>query len=119
MVAGGALHAAGVAAEQEADFIAWFVGLVDAHFLAAAARQEDEIGRGDRARGVFEQRTEFAADGAAWDIWAAEGVFDDGVIGSTKVVRSFASSYMEAGRANHFAIQQEFPDEAKFGGGGM
>ncbi|MGC4048741.1 MAG: hypothetical protein QM757_04370 [Paludibaculum sp.] len=43
-VAGDTLHAAGVAAEEDADFVGRVVGLVDAYFLAAAAGEVDEIG---------------------------------------------------------------------------
>ncbi len=119
MIARGSLHAARVASEQETDLVAGLVGLMDADFLAAAAGEEDEVRGRDRAGGVLEQRTDLAPDGTTRDVGAAEGILNNGVIGAAQVEGAFPGSDMESGLADHFAIKQEFSDEANFGAGGM
>ncbi len=67
-----ALHAAGSAAEEEADFVIGTIALVDADFLALALGEVDEF-RGDgHAGGLLEQRADAAAQGTAGDVRTAE-----------------------------------------------
>jgi hypothetical protein len=110
-----AVHAAGIAAEQEADGVVDAVALVDADFLAAAAGEVDHLLRGSKAEGVFEEGAEAAAEGGTGDDGASEGILDDGVIGAADFERAFAGADVEAGEADERGVEDEFASEANFG----
>jgi hypothetical protein len=48
-----ALHAARIAAEQQADFVVGTVALMDPHFLPLAARKVHQFGRNRQAGGLL------------------------------------------------------------------
>ena len=107
-------HAAGAAAEEDADFVVRPVRLVDADFLAFALGQVDEFGGDGGAGGLFEERADASAQGAAGDVGAAVGVFDDGVIGAADFEGAFASSDVETGFAMQLAFEDQLADQFEF-----
>ena len=111
-LAGDALHAAGIAAEQQADFVVGTVALVDADFLSFALRKVDQFGRHGQPGGLLQQRAELAAQRAARNVRPAEGVLDDGIIGAADFERAFAGADVQAGLAIQVAFENQFSNES-------
>ena len=77
-----ALHAARIAAEQQADLVVRPVALVDADLLPFAFGQIHQFGRRSQSESVFEQRTNPAAQRAPRNIGKTEGILDYRIIGT-------------------------------------
>ena len=114
-----ALHAPGIAAEQQADFVVGTVALVNAHFLALAARKVDQLAGHRQSAGLLEQRADLAAQRTARHVRPAEGILDHGIVGTADLERALAGADVQAGFAEHFAFENQLPDQFQLGLGGM
>ena len=113
-LAGDALHASGVAAEQQADVIVGPVALVDPHFLALAPRKIDQLRGHRRAGELLEQRADLAAQRTARDVRAAGGVLYDRVVRAADLERSFARADVQSGFAMQLAFEDQLANQFQF-----
>ena len=118
-LAGTAIHAARIAAEQEADLVVRTVALVNANFLALALRQVDQLGGNGQSARLFEQRAELAAQRTAGNIRAPERILDDGIVGAADFERAFARADVQSGFAVQLAFEDQLADQFQFGLRGM
>ena len=114
-----ALHAAGIASEEQADFVVGAVALVNAHLLPLAAREVDQLAGHRQPAGLLEQRTDLAAQRTARHIRPAEGILDHGIVASADLQRALAGADVEAGFTEHFAFEDQLPDQFQLGLGGV
>ena len=108
------LHAARIAAEQDADFVVRTVALVNADFLPFALRKIHQFGRNREAGRLLEQRPQPAAQRTAGDVGQAKRVLHDRIVGAADFERTFARADVQPGFASDLAFEDQLADQFQF-----
>jgi hypothetical protein len=96
----------------------WNYSTGNTHLLAAALREIHHLRR-VQASGLFEERAKLAPQRAARYVGTAERIFDDGIIAAADLQRALAGADVETGFTEHFAFEDQLPDQFQLGLGGM